>query len=65
MNRKNAQLRAEQIDHKLVGAHHDGGVGDLSDKVRGQATVQCPVSLLSGNCEQSLEEGAVLAALFP
>lgn len=28
-------LTAEQVDHHLVGEHHDGRVGDLSDEVGG------------------------------
>lgn len=46
-----AGLAAEQVDHHLVGAHHDGGVGDLSDQVGGEATVQCPVALLPRDCQ--------------
>lgn len=41
------ELTAEQIDHHLIGTHHDGSVGDLSDEVGGEAAVQRPVSLLS------------------
>lgn len=46
-----AGLTAEQIDHHLVGAHHDGRVGDLPDEVGGEAAVQRPVPLLSGYCQ--------------
>lgn len=43
------ELAAKQVDHHLVGAHHDGSVGDLPDQVGGEATVQRPVALLSGD----------------
>lgn len=46
-----AGLTAEQIDHHLVGAHHDGRVGDLPDEVGGEAAVQRPVTLLSVYCQ--------------
>lgn len=45
------ELAAEQVDHHLVGAHHDGSVGDLPDQVGGEATVQRPVALLPGDCQ--------------
>lgn len=60
----NPRLTVEQVDHQLIGAHHDGGVGDLPDQVCGQAAVQGPVALLSEHDAQGLEEGAVLAALL-
>ena len=28
-------LTTKQVDHHFIGAHHDGGVGDLSDQVGG------------------------------
>lgn len=58
------ELAAEQVDHHLVGAHHDGSVGDLPDQVGGEATIQCPVALLSGDRQKCVEEGAVPAALL-
>lgn len=57
-------LTAEHVDHHFIGTHHDGGVGNLSDEVGGEAAVQRPVSLLPGYRQQSLEEGAILAALL-
>lgn len=44
------ELTAEQVDHHFIGAHHDGGVGDLSDQVGGEAAVQGAVALLFGHC---------------
>lgn len=43
-------LTVQDVDHHLVGAHHDGGVGDLSYQVGGEAAVQSTKSLLFGNC---------------
>lgn len=43
-------LTVQEVDHQLVGAHHDGGVGDLSYQVGGEATVQGAVTLLFGHC---------------
>lgn len=57
-------LTVQEVDHQLVGAHHDGGVGDLAHQVGSEAAVQRPVALLFGDRGQSLEEGAVLGALF-
>lgn len=57
-------LSVEQVDHQLIGAHHDGGVGDLPDQVGEEAPVKRPVALLPGDCGQSLEEGAILGAFL-
>lgn len=43
-------LTVQEVDHQLVGAHHDGGVGDLSYQVGGEAAVQGAVALLFGHC---------------
>lgn len=43
-------LTVQEVDHQLVGAHHDGGVGDLSYQVGCEATVQGAVALLFGHC---------------
>lgn len=59
-----AGLTAEQIDNHLIGAHHDGSVRDLSDEMGGEATVQCPVTFLSGYCQQCLEKRVISAAFF-
>lgn len=45
-----APLTAQEVDHQLIGAHHDGGVGDLSHQVGGEPAVQGRVALLSGHC---------------
>lgn len=57
-------LTAEQVDHHFICTHHDGGVGNLSDEVGGEAAVQRPVSFLPGYCQESLEEGAIPAAFL-
>lgn len=57
-------LTIEEVDHQLVGAHHDGGVGDLAHQVCGEAAVQRAVALLPDHRGQSLEKGAVLGALL-
>ena len=49
-------LTAEEVDHQLVGAHHDGGVGDLPHQVGGEAAVQRTEALLPGHRGESLEE---------
>lgn len=43
-------LTVQEVDHQLVGAHHDGGVGDLSYQVGGEAAVKGAVALLFGHC---------------
>lgn len=43
-------LTTQEVDYQLIGAHHDGGVGDLPDQVGGEAAVQGPVALLFGHC---------------
>lgn len=57
-------LAIEQVDHQLVGAHHDGRVGNLADEVGGKASIQRPVPFLSNHHTKSLEKWAVLAALL-
>lgn len=39
-------LTIEQVDHQLIGAHHNSSVRDLSDQVSSEASVQCSVTLL-------------------
>lgn len=43
-------LTVQEVDHQLVGAHHDGGVGNLAYQVGGEAAVQGAVALLFGHC---------------
>lgn len=43
-------LSIQEVDHQLIGAHHDGGVGNLAYQVGGEATVQSTEPLLFGDC---------------
>lgn len=43
-------LTVQEVDHQLIGAHHDGGVGNLAYQVGGEAAIQGTVALLSGYC---------------
>ena len=54
----------ERVDGELVGGHHDGGVGDLSDQLGAQTPGQSPPSLLLVHEPQRLPEGSVLASRF-
>ena len=54
----------ERVDGELVGGHHDGGVGDLSDQLGAQTPVQSPPSLLLVHEPQCLPKGSVLASRF-
>ena len=55
----------EEVHDEFVGGHDDGGVGDLPDEVRSQPPVEPPVTLLSEDGEQSLEERSVLVPFLP
>ena len=46
----------ESVDSQLVGGHHDGGVGDLSDQLSAQTSVQAMPSLLSVDQPECLPE---------
>ena len=56
---------SERVDSQLVGGHHDGGVGDLSDQLSAQASVQPPPPLLPVHQSQSLPEWTIHAARLP
>ena len=60
-----AKVLLQQVDRQLVGGHHDGGVGDLSDELRGEALVEAPAALLAVDEAKGLPEGAVLQAGLP
>ena len=47
---------AEGVHGQLVGGHHDGGVGDLSDQLSAQTSVQAMSALLSVDQPQCLPE---------
>ncbi len=51
-------------DRELVGGHHNGGVRDLPDQLRGQAPVQPSSAFLAGHRGQGAPERAVLGALL-
>lgn len=57
-------LTVQEVDHQLVGAHHDRCVGDLADQMCGETPVQGAVALFFGHCCQSLEKRAVFGAFF-
>lgn len=58
-------LTFEQVDDELVGAHHDGRIGDLSDQMCGKSSVKSSIAFLSKHQAETLEERAVLVTFFP
>ena len=46
----------EGVDGQLVRGHHDGGVGDLSDQLSAQPSVETLPALLSVDQPQCLPE---------
>lgn len=58
------ETRRQQVDHSLVGGHHDGRVGYLADQLGGEAAVDALDALLLEDKTQRLPEGGVLAALL-
>ncbi len=55
----------KQVDDELVGAHHDGRIGDLSDQMCGESSVKSSIAFLSKHQAETLEERAVLGTFFP
>ena len=55
-------VSAGEVDHQLVGGHHDGSVGYLSHQVGPEAPVEPHHSLLPVDGGQSPPEGGVLGA---
>lgn len=49
-DRGGGDLSIQEVDHQLIGTHHDGGVGNLAYQVGGEATVQSAEALLFGHC---------------
>ena len=58
-------LPGQDIDHGLIGGHHDGRVGYLAQELRGQAPVQPVVPLLPHHHPQGLPEAPVLRPALP
>lgn len=56
--------RSQHVNHSLVGRHHDSSVWNLSDQLRGQASVNALDALFLEHQGQSLPEPVVLEPFF-
>lgn len=49
-------LAIKHVDDKFVGAHHDGCIGDLSDKMCSKSSVKSPISFFSKHQADTLKK---------
>lgn len=61
---KTVSVLGQQVHYCLVGAHHDGRVGDLTHQLSGQPTINATNTFLVSHCAQRLPEPTVLGAFL-
>ena len=57
-------LSIEQVDHQLIGGHHNGCVWNLSHQMSCQTTVKRAIAFFLNKQRQCLKKGSIFCSLF-